>query len=84
VAPFPAPATSQVACGFPALRASPQGLWDLSHWGDCRCRWLIRYAVLREESQRIVEPVPAPSLPAESSTLARPGQMSPDLLFYPV
>ena len=45
---------------------------------------MIRHTVPRKESQRIVQPFPAPSLPAESLTLARPSQMTPDLLFYPV
>ena len=87
VAPFPAPATSHVACGFPALRApahfTPR-VMGLSGWSDCRGRRMIRHAVPRKESQRIVQPFPAPPLPAETSTLARPSQMSPNLLFYPV
>jgi hypothetical protein len=36
-AAFPVRATSNAACGFPALLfASPQGLWDLSCRGDFR------------------------------------------------
>jgi hypothetical protein len=41
---FPAPATSHVASGFPALRAPAhfaQGLWDLSHRSECRDRLSI-------------------------------------------
>ena len=45
---------------------------------------MIRDAVPRKQAQRVVQPCPAPPLPAEASTLARSGQMSPDLLFYPV
>src|SRR5215831_3921598 len=44
----------------------------------------MRDAVPRKEAERIVQPCPAPPLPAEASTLTRPGQMSTDLLFYPV
>src|SRR5260370_40548902 len=44
----------------------------------------IRYAVLRKEPQRCIQPFPAPSLPSKASTLARPTQMAPNPLFYPV
>ena len=57
---------------------------DLSSRSDCRDRRLIGDAVLRKEAQRIVQPFPAPPLPAEALTLARSGQMAPNLLFYPV
>jgi hypothetical protein len=62
---FPAPATSHVACGFPALRApahfTPR-LWDLSDRSNYRDRLPPAHSVLREESQRAVQPFPAAGL----------------------
>src|SRR6202030_4428180 len=84
-AALPAPATSNAACGFPALRspvASPQGLWGLSCWGNFRHRPPNLVAV--EQPQRFVQPLPPPSLPAEAVPVPGPRHMAPDLLFHPV
>jgi len=79
---FPAPTTSHVACGFPALRApahfTPRFMRPIRPERLPPAR-----SVLREESKRSVQPVLVPPLPAEASTLARPGQMVPYLLLYP-
>jgi hypothetical protein len=87
VNPFPAPATSHVACGFPALRAPAQFMSRVMRpidWSDCRDGLSITDSVPRKESKRALQPFPAPPLPAEAPMLARPGQMTPNLLFYPV
>ena len=84
---FPAPATSHVACGFPALRAPAQFMSRVMRpidWSDCRDGLSITDSVPRKKSKRAVQPLPAPPLPAEAPMLARPGQMTPNLLFYPV
>ena len=44
----------------------------------------MRDSVLVEEPDNSVQPFPAPPLPTEASTLARPDQIAPNLLLYPV
>jgi len=54
---FPAPATSNAACGFPALRSPvcfTSRLWDLSCWGDFRHSTANLVAVV--QPQRFVQP----------------------------
>ena len=79
VSPFPAPATSHAACGFPALRAPAhfprEGLCDLSSRGVFRRIYEISNSVICEQSDSRVHPSPTPPLPAE--TLA---QEAPRLL----
>ena len=64
------------------LFASPQGLWDLSCWGDFRHRPPHLVAVV--QPQRFVQPLRTPPLPAEALTVPGPRHMAPDLLFHPV
>src|SRR6516225_7212538 len=84
-AAFPIPATSNVACGFPALRFpvrfAPR-LWDLSCWGDFR-RWPPN-PVAVEQLQVFVKPLTTPPLPAEALSFPSPQHMAPDLLLHPV
>jgi hypothetical protein len=73
-AAFPIPATSNVAGGFPhyaLLFASPQGVWDLSCWGDFRQRPQNHVAV--EQFQVFVKPLATPPLPAEALLLPSHG-----------
>src|SRR6476619_6514210 len=84
-ATFPVPAPSNAACGFPLyahLPASPQGLWDLSCWGDFRLK--PPNLVTAEQLQGFVQPLPTPPRPTEALSLPSPHQMAPDLLFHPV
>ena len=84
---IPAPATSHVACGFPALRVPAHFTSRvMGPIGAGAAAWLatIRNAVLRKEPERAVQPFPAPPLPAKASTLARSGQVAPNPLLYPV
>ena len=67
-ATFPAPAASNAACGFPALRpllfASPQGLWGLSCRSGFRC-W-SNHSVAIEQLQSLVQPSPTSTAPSRS------------------
>ena len=79
-ATFPSPASSNAACGFPALLfASPQGLWGLSCRSGFR-RW-SNHSVAIEQLQSLVQPSPTPPRPAEA--LSVPGShmdvQSPEL-----
>src|SRR5262245_28233858 len=47
-------------------------------------RWSAGHAVLREESERPIQPRLVPPLPAKTVTLTGPHQMVPNLLFDPV
>src|ERR1700719_3199441 len=64
------------------LFASPQGLWDLSCWGDFRRRPPNPVAV--EQLQVFVKPLATPPLPAEALSFPSPQHMAPDLLLHPV
>src|SRR5271169_6784083 len=64
------------------LFASPQGLWDLSCWGDFRHRPPNLVAVVKP--QRFVQPLRTPPRPAEALTVPGPLHVAPDLLFHPV
>jgi hypothetical protein len=44
----------------------------------------MRDAVSVNESQSPIQPFPAPPLPSEALALTRSGQMTPNLLLYPV
>src|SRR5580693_5034051 len=64
------------------LFASPQGLWDLSCWGDFRHRPPNLVAVV--QPQRFVQPLRTPPLPAEALPVPGPRHVAPDLLLHPV
>src|SRR5262249_48895761 len=64
------------------LPASPQGLWDLSCWGDFRLQPLDFVAV--EQLQDVVQPLPTPPLPAEALALPSLHHVAPDLPLHPV
>src|ERR1700730_9740812 len=64
------------------LFASPQGLWDLSCWGDFRHRPTNFVAVV--QPQRFVQPLRTPPLPAEALSVPGTRHVAPDLLFHPV
>jgi len=87
VSRFPPPATSHVACGFPALRAPAHFASRLM--GPIPPERLPRPMAdtILGTPKRVpctVEPFPAPPLPAQAWTLARSGQRTPHLRFYPV
>ena len=65
------------------LRASHQGLWDLSSWERFR-RGTAPDPVAIEQPQRLVQPLPTPPRPAEAPALPGSQHVSPDLLFHPV
>src|SRR5262245_58746945 len=67
---------------YALLFASPQGLWDLSCWGDFRHGPPNLVAV--EQPQRFVQPLRTPPLPAEALSIPGPRHVAPDLLFHPV
>ena len=64
------------------LPASPQGLWDLSCWGDFRLQPLNPVTV--EQLQGVIQPLPTPPRSAEALALPSLHQMAPDLLLHPV
>src|SRR5262245_19856609 len=64
------------------LPASPQGLWDLSCWGDFRLQPLNLVAV--KQLQGVVQPLPTPPRPAEALSFPSLHHVAPDLLFHPV
>src|SRR5271170_7979343 len=84
-ATFPAPASSNAACGFPALRSpvcfAPRFM-DLSCRGDFRQR--SANPVTIEQSQGFVQPLPTPSRPAEALSFPSAQHVAPNLLFHPV
>src|SRR5215472_2069909 len=83
-AAFPAPATSNAACGFPALRSPVcftsrvMGLIVLGR------RHGPPNLVAVEQPQRFVQPLRTPPLPAEALSIPGPRHVAPDLLFHPV
>ena len=85
VNPFPAPATSHPACGFPALGAPVclcQELCGLSCWSYFRT-WPSNELVVVKQTQPVVKPFATPPLPAEAFAFPGTHQMPPDLLLYP-
>ena len=88
-ATFPAPSTSNAACGFPALRSPicfTPGLWDLSCWGDFRP--VASHSIGVEQPSSVVQPPPIPPFPAEalsflSKSPETPGRFSLRLDVYP-
>ena len=81
-ATFPAPASSNAACGFPALRSPvcfASRIMGLSCWSGFR-RW-SNHSVAIEQLQSLVQPSPTPPRPAEA--LSVPGShmdvQSPEL-----
>jgi transposase len=64
------------------LFASPQGLLDLSCWGDFRL-WPTNPIAI-EQLQAIVQPRPTPSRPAEALSFPGSQHMAPDLFLHPV
>ena len=84
-ATFPVPATSNAACGFPALR-SP-ACFALRFMGPIllgRFRLWSSNLVAVEQLQGIVQPLPTPPRPAEALSFPSSHHMAPDLLFHPV
>src|ERR1700730_3389523 len=67
---------------YARLFASPQGLWDLSCWGDVP-QW-PKNLVAVVQPQRFVQPLRTPPLPAEALAVPGPRHVAPDLLFHPV
>src|SRR5262245_50261838 len=64
------------------LFASPQGLWDLSCWGNFRLQ--PPDLVVVEQLQGVVQPLPTPPRPAEALAFPSFHHMAPDFLFHPV
>ena len=65
------------------LLASRQGLCDLSRWQHFRIL-VVPHLVVSIQSQRLVQPLPTPSVPAETLALPCTHQVSPYLLLDPV
>ena len=85
---FPAPASSNPACGFPALGLPEclphQGLWGLSHWGRLSQGRRVGNPIPVKQAENTIEPLFTPSLPAETLPISGTHHVAPDLLFYPV
>src|ERR1700756_3004277 len=83
---FPAPASSNPACRFPAL-GFPVGfaserLWPIQS-GGLSAEGFACNSVVTKQSECVVEPSPSPSLPAKSFALSGTHQMPPDLRLDP-
>src|SRR5262249_2187403 len=63
------------------LPASPQGLWDLSCWGDFRPQPLNLLTV--EQLQGVIQTLPTPPRPTEALSFPCLHHMAPDLLLHP-
>jgi hypothetical protein len=82
---FPAPASSNPACRFPALGFpvcfTSRILWPM------RAGWLSadgsRDSVLVKQSECVIEPLRTPPLPAESLAPSGAHQVPPNLLLHP-
>src|SRR5262249_39348238 len=85
--PFPVPATSNGACGFPALRFpvcfAPRVI-RLSRGARFQSWIRTTDPVCIEESEPTVQPGFTPLAPSETSLFPGAHQMSPHLLFDPV
>jgi hypothetical protein len=83
---FPAPATSNAACGFPALRfpvCFMPGVMRPIMLGALSAQ-LHSNPIAVKQLQFLVYPLPTPPRPAEAASIPGPPHVTPNLLFYPV
>src|SRR6516165_4117623 len=84
-ATFPAPAYSNAACGFPALRSpvcfTPRFMGPIL---PARLSANVPNPVAVERLQGFVQPLPTPPHPAEALSFPSSHHMAPNLLLYPV
>src|SRR6516164_7070173 len=84
-ATFPAPSTSNAACGFPALRSpicfTSRLIGPILPGRLSACRVALDS---REQPESVVQPRPTPSFPAEALSLLSMRQLAPDLLLHPI
>src|ERR1700756_248807 len=84
-ATFPVPATSNAACGFPALRSpvrfTPRLMGPIL---PARLSANVPNPVAVEQLQGFVQPLPTPPHPAEALSFPSSHHMAPNLLLYPV
>ena len=83
---FPAPASSNAACGFPALR-SPVCFLSRFMWPIF---WIyfqhsaMTNPIAVKQLQFIIKPVFTPLFPAEAPAILRSSKMPPNFLFNPI